>query len=809
VSIAEPALRGALADRIDRRLQAATERTRWRCDDPECDGKPHEDFEYLHARGKQVLRGWLPGTVAVGSTDNVAGQDRYRVAYMRGGRRSGKTWGAANHLAELIKDNPGKEWACVGPTFGDARDICMENVHSGLIVVLGGKIGGEGKLLDKGPHIATWNRSYGQLWLNNGGVVYCDGADDGAYRIQGHGLSGCWGDEIGLWVKWRVAFDESIRYAVSNYPAKLIVTGTPKRTLGARVLVKRLIDDPNVLNVQLHTEENIHNLDPAAAAEFLSSRGTALERQELYGDLLEEVEGALWTIRTWDLTRVEIPDFDHQSDPFGVEAIYDLIQPVRVGIAVDPAVTGTEDSDEHGIIVAAKGEDGDIYLLEDLSFRGAVTAWPPRVIEACERWQVDRVIAEVNNGGDYVEQTLRAAGYRGGYEVVRATRGKMIRAEPVATYHEKLHVHAVGYLPELQEQCHPAGTLVETICGPVPIEEVRAGDLVATRQGWAPVLRAWQTGVTDELLSVTHDRGVLQCTSWHPIYRPDLGEFVPARSVRPGHALFVAREGPSGGHPWRGAANGGPGETTAISGDESMDECGSSIDSPGWSTTDPFRLEAWSTISTKTEATLGSRTSAFGSHTRTMLRTISAARGTGPRIRRWSDLAVRRSAPDGRLTRAGSSPAPSVGAFSSLGTCELSAAPIPLVVGHVRTVKHERLTQSVPVFNLTVGGGLPEYVADGVLVHNCCTWVPGEEMDSPNRLDSMVYVAAWLRPELVQGWGSVYTPFSEEEKAAQRASRRGWAQLYDKEAEDLAKERRAKPEEEQTEPAPRKGSWFT
>jgi phage terminase large subunit-like protein len=520
-------------------------RTKWRCEDPTCDGKPHRGYEYLHARGKQVLRGWLPGTTAIGHEEDVieVGQDRFRVAYVRGGRRSGKTWSAANHLAELIKDNPGKEWACVGPTFGDARDICMENVHSGLIVVLGGKISGEGKLLDKGPHIATWNRSYGQLWLNNGGVVYCDGADDGAYRIQGHGLSGCWGDEVGLWVKWRVAFDESIKYAVSNYPAKLIVTGTPKRTLGARVLVKRLIDDPNILNVQLYTEENVHNLDPAAAAEFLSSRGTALERQELYGDLLDEVEGALWKIATWDLTRIVVPDYDNLRDPFGVNAIYDLIQPTRVCIAVDPAVTGTEDSDEHGIIVTAKGVDGDIYILEDLSFRGAVTAWPPRVIEAYNRWEADRVIAEVNNGGDYVEQTLRAAGYRGGYEVVRATRGKMIRAEPVATYHEKLHVHPVGYFPELQEQC--------------------------------------------------------------------------------------------------------------------------------------------------------------------------------------------------------------------------------------------------------------------------CTWVPGEEMDSPNRLDAMVYAAAYLRPELVQGWGSVYTPFTEEEKAGQRQSRRGWAQLYDKEAEEMAQERSRKPEEDQPEPAPRKGSWFT
>lgn len=346
---------------------------------------------------------------------------------------------------------------------------------------------------------------------------------------------------MGLWKKWKVAWDESIRYAVRITPAKVIADGTPKRTLGARVLVKRLLGDENVLNVQLYTDENLHNLDPAAAAEFTAARGTSLERQELFGDLLEEVEGALWKIKTWEDTRVDVPEYDTNIDPYGVEAIYDLIQPTRVCVAVDPAVSGGDDADEHGIIVEAKGLDGDIYVLEDLSFRGAVTAWPPRVIEACERWQVDRVIAEVNNGGDYIEQTLRAAGYRGGYEIVRATRGKMIRAEPVATYHEKEHVHAVGHFAELE------------------------------------------------------------------------------------------------------------GET--------------------------------------------------------------------------------------------------------------------------------------------------------------CTWVPGEDEDSPNRLDALVYGAAWLRPELVQGWGSVYKPFTDEEKAQQRKSRAGWASLYQKpEKQDVGPVPAVG--EETPAVSPRRGGWF-
>jgi phage terminase large subunit-like protein len=390
-----------------------------------------------------VLRGWLP---------DEEGDSRYRVGFIRGGRGSGKTKTASWHMAELMVRYPGNEWACVAPTFADARDVCMEGMKSGLIVALGGTMGGEGRLIDPGPHIRTYNRSSGQLRLNNGGIVFLDGADDGAYRIQGKNLAGVWGDELGLWKKWKAAFDESIRYAVRITPAKVLVTGTPKRSLSARILVERLLKDDRVLDVQLYTEENLHNLDPAAAAEFMASKGTALERQELYGDLLSEVEGALWRIATIEGTRIDIPPHDPEEDPFAVQAIFDLIQPTRVGVAVDPAASYGEDSDEHGIIIAAKGADGDLYILEDDSFNGPVTQWPLTVIEAYDRWQCDRVIAETNHGADYIDGALKAAGYRGGYEKITASRGKQVRAQPVATYHERGHVHMVGVFSKLEEQ---------------------------------------------------------------------------------------------------------------------------------------------------------------------------------------------------------------------------------------------------------------------------------------------------------------------------------------------------------------------
>lgn len=340
---------------------------------------------------------------------------------------------------------------------GDVRDVCFESPTSGLIKALGGKIGGEGRLMEKGPHIYSWSRSTCQLRLRNGSIVYGDGADDGAYRIQGHNLRGVWCEELGLWQKWKAAFDESIRYAVRMPPAKVLITGTPKRTQGARVLVERLINDDSVLNVQLWTEENIHNLDPAAAAEFMASKGTSLERQELYGDLLTEVEGSLLTREKIEMTRVlyplnerGVPTSPLEDDPFMVKWVFEQIHPTRIGLAIDPAVTFSEESDKHGMVVVAKGRDGDLYILEDATQRCPVTRWPHIAMDLYAKWQCDRIIGEVNNGGDYIKEQLHAAGYRGGIEVVRATRGKEVRAQPVATYWEREHVHVVGEMPGLE-----------------------------------------------------------------------------------------------------------------------------------------------------------------------------------------------------------------------------------------------------------------------------------------------------------------------------------------------------------------------
>src|SRR5262245_49254186 len=112
--------------------------------------------------------------------EQIRPSGKWRVWYARGGRGGGKTWCAAHNLAEIILASPPGEWGVVAPTFGDARDTCIESVESGLIVALGGRAGPGGVLIEPGPHIERWNRSMGQLYLRNGSIVYIDGADDGA-----------------------------------------------------------------------------------------------------------------------------------------------------------------------------------------------------------------------------------------------------------------------------------------------------------------------------------------------------------------------------------------------------------------------------------------------------------------------------------------------------------------------------------------------------------------------------------------------------------------------------------------------------
>lgn len=213
----------------------------------------------------------------------------WRVWYLRGGRGAGKTRAGAETLADWIVSSGPGEWAICAPTFGDARAVCAEG-PSGLIRALGG-------LTAAGGLVASWNRSEGVIRLDSGSIVYLDGANDGAFRIQGKNLRGLWADEVGLWEKWDVAWNESIRFAVRMAPSRIVATGTPKM---AHPLIKQLLESSNVVETHMRTIDNAANLDPAALADLMETYGgSTLGRQELEGEYIEALEGAVLRRTDW------------------------------------------------------------------------------------------------------------------------------------------------------------------------------------------------------------------------------------------------------------------------------------------------------------------------------------------------------------------------------------------------------------------------------------------------------------------------------------------------------------------------------
>jgi len=361
-------------------------------------------------------------------------EGNWRTFYVRGGRGSGKTWTASHLLSEwvMLDPDPG-EWGVLAPTYQDAWSICIEG-ESGLLAAFGTTYqevrAGQSELVE------YWHRSFAQMRLRSGHLVYVASAQDGGLHIQGKNLKGLWGDEIGLWDNWETTWNESVKYAVRKAGARIIVTGTPKQSRKARALVRLLLNDPAVPVTRLRTIDNAANLSEAFIAEVVGkSKGTRLERQELEGEFLNEVDGALWTAEIIDAARVgAAPEMS------------------RVVVAIDPAVTSGTESDETGIIVAGDAGNGHGYVIADYSMRGTPDACMKKAVWAYREHKADRVVAEANNGADYIGSLLRTVDPDIPYRKVTATRGKAIRAEPVSALYEQGRIHHIGNFPDLEDQ---------------------------------------------------------------------------------------------------------------------------------------------------------------------------------------------------------------------------------------------------------------------------------------------------------------------------------------------------------------------
>jgi phage terminase large subunit-like protein len=363
----------------------------------------------------------------------------WRTFYLQGGRGSGKTRAGAQGLADLVlADTDGEgEYAIVAPTYADAWTKCVEG-ESGILRALGTSMS---EIKDhRSKTVKSAWRTYGQVILHNGIVIYADSAAEGGLRIQGRNLKAAWCDEIGLWDKWDTTWNESLRYAVRMGVSVVIATGTPKASRPARALVRALIrNDPGeggVIVRKLRTIDNVANLSSAFYRSVVgSAKGTRLERQELEGELLEDVANALWTRDLLD--SIQVPAVGQEGGPPFLQ---------RAVIGVDPS-DGTETSDEQAFTIAGMYE-GLLYVVKNWGGQEPPAQFAKRVAIEAYNWNA-RIVVEKNHGGawlttvfaqvlkDLVKSGTISADRIPHVEVVNAHKSKRTRAEPVSALYER------------------------------------------------------------------------------------------------------------------------------------------------------------------------------------------------------------------------------------------------------------------------------------------------------------------------------------------------------------------------------------
>jgi phage terminase large subunit-like protein len=341
----------------------------------------------------------------------------WRVWLLLAGRGFGKTRTGAELVRSRIAARSARRVALVAPTAGDARDVMVEG-ESGILAI--------SPQWDR----PSWEPSRRRLTWRNGAIATFYSADE-PERLRGPQHDAAWCDELASW-RYPQTWDMLMFGLRLGDDPRVVVTTTPRPTS----LIRALLKDPSVAVTRGSTYENRPNLAPHFLEQIIRKyEGTRLGRQELEAEILNEVPGALWTHGLIDSGRVRAPP-----------------QLTRVVVAIDPAVTSGEESNETGIIVAGKDAKLHGYVLADPSGRYPPTEWARTAIAAYRAFNADRIVAEVNNGGDMVENTIRMVDPNMPFSAVRATRGKAIRAEPIAALYEQGRVHHVGGFAQLEDQ---------------------------------------------------------------------------------------------------------------------------------------------------------------------------------------------------------------------------------------------------------------------------------------------------------------------------------------------------------------------
>ncbi|WP_353205244.1 terminase family protein, partial [Sphingomonas sp.] len=346
----------------------------------------------------------------------IAPPGDWRVWLIRAGRGFGKTRAGAEWVSEIARTTAKARIALVGATAQDVRRVMIEG-ESGLLAVAQG-----GDTID-------YRREAGEVHFGTGAVaaIFSAAAPE---KLRGPEHVAAWCDELAKWRYGDAAWDNLMLTMRGREDARTLVTTTPRPIN----LLRRIMASKDTVETRGSSHDNPH-----LPGSFLSSieaqfGGTRLGRQEIAGELLEDVVGALWSRSMFEACRVG-----------AAPAL------VRSVVAVDPPASA--EGDACGIVAVGLGEEGRGYVLEDASVRGlSPEGWARAVVRCATRHRADRVIAEKNQGGSMVASVLFAADAALPLALVHAAQGKTLRAEPVSMLYEQGRVSHVGAFPDLEDE---------------------------------------------------------------------------------------------------------------------------------------------------------------------------------------------------------------------------------------------------------------------------------------------------------------------------------------------------------------------
>ena len=360
----------------------------------------------------------------------LAPEGDWRTWVIMGGRGAGKTRAGAEWVRSEVEGGkplaPGRShrMALVGETFDQVRDVMIFG-DSGILAC---------SPPDRRP---VWEASKRRLVWPNGATAQAFSAHE-PEALRGPQFDAAWVDELAKWKKAEDTWDMlQFGLRLGDHPRQCVTT-TPRNV----AVLKSILANPSSVTTHAPTEANRAWLAKSFLEEVRTRyAGTRLGRQELDGVLLQDAEGALWTMAALEAARVD-----------------DAPEGMRVVVAVDPTVTGHAGSDECGIVVAGAVTEGDpkdwrAYVLEDATVRASSPSeWAQAALDAAARYGADRIVAEVNQGGDMVETVIRQIDPLVPYKSVRASKGKVTRAEPIAALYEQGRVEHVGAFDDLEDQ---------------------------------------------------------------------------------------------------------------------------------------------------------------------------------------------------------------------------------------------------------------------------------------------------------------------------------------------------------------------